>query len=660
MSVPEFVCTALSDGRVDFLDHRWSEYTGLPANEAFGTTWQRAIHPDDLPWLLERWHGILAGRLPGEVEARLRRHDGEHRWFRFKLCPVIDPSGGVFKWCGVITEIEEERRREAALTAERRLLEIVSSDHSMPVMLEALSQLVENSIRGCYCSIVLVDESGTCLGQGVAPSLPASFITSILGLTLDAAAGPCAQAAFLSEEVMVADLASQTRWPGDAWCATAVAHQLRGMWSTPLLSNDGQAMGAFALYFNQPMAPASLDRDPAARFASVAGSAIERLQREAALKRKEAFLAEAQQLTKIGSFSWRSAGKAIAWSDQMYRIYEFDPAIPLTNHRIGSRIHPDDRQAVFDLLARARRAGRDIDCEYRLLMPNSSVKYLHMIAHRTSDRQHQHEYIGALQDVTERRLSEDALAKARSELAHVARITTLGAMTASIAHEVNQPLSGIMTNAETGLRMLAAEPPDVDGARETARRTIRDAQRASEVIARTRALFAKQDARTESMDLNEVTGEAIALTLSDLQRHQVLLQSDFAHELPLVTGDRIQLQQVILNLFRNALEAMSDVDNRPRRLLVKTEHDESDCVRVTVRDSGKGFDPQSVDRLFDPFFTTKSGGMGIGLSVSRAIIENHHGRLWAASNEGPGVSFSFSIPRITVYGSASNATEPSR
>ena len=217
-------------------------------------------------------------------------------------------------------------------------------------------------------------------------------------------------------------------------------------------------------------------------------------------------------------------------------------------------------------------------------------------------------------------------------------------MTASIAHEVNQPLSGIITNASTCLRMLAADPPNVDGARETARRTIRDGNRASDVITRLRALFGKKDATTGPVDLNSAAREVIALSLSELQRSRVVLRTEFADDLPLVMGDRVQLQQVILNLVRNAADAMSNVDDRPRQLVIRTERDENDHVRLTVQDAGVGFEPQDAERLFDAFYTTKSEGMGIGLSVSRSIIERHHGRLWAAPNDGPGATFSFSIP----------------
>ena len=376
---------------------------------------------------------------------------------------------------------------------------------------------------------------------------------------------------------------------------------------------------------------------------------------EEELRRSTAFLAEAQHLSSTGSFSWRVEADEITWSAQVYRIFEFDQAVPVTLKLIVGRVHPEDIPSLYDMIDQARSAGSDFEFEHRLLMPDRSVKYLHMVAHGSRDRDGQLEYIGAIQDVTQRRLSEQELGKVRSELAHAVRATSLGVMAASIAHEVNQPLSGIVTNAGTCLRMLAADPPNVDGARLTAQRTIRDANRASDIIARLRALFARRDAIIELVDLNDAAREVIALSLSELQRTRVVLRSEFADDLPLVTGDRVQLQQVILNLLRNASDAMRDMEGRPRQLMIRTERDESDSVRLIVRDSGIGFEPQAASRLFEAFYSTKSDGMGIGLSVSRAIIESHHGRLWATRNDGPGATFSFSIPGTRKDGTGATA-----
>jgi len=365
---------------------------------------------------------------------------------------------------------------------------------------------------------------------------------------------------------------------------------------------------------------------------------------EEELRRSAALLAEGERLSLTGTFSWRVATDEIIWSDQVYRIFDFAPTVTVTLELIATRVHPDDMPLLFEMTERARGDGSDFEYEHRLLMPDHSVKYLHLVAHGTRDENGQLEYIGAVQDVTERRLSEEALSEVHSDLAHMSRVSSLGALTASIAHEVNQPLSGIITNAGTCLRMLDADPPNVDGARQTAQRTIRDGHRAADVITRLRALFSKKNVSTELLDLNDAIREVIALSRSELQRRQVISRVELAEDLPAVMADRVQLQQVVLNLLLNATDAMRDIDDRPRQLIIRTERDEGDHVRLSVQDAGVGLGPQDPNSLFEPFYTTKDGGMGIGLSVSRSIIESHHGRLWAAPNDGPGATLSFSIP----------------
>ena len=379
---------------------------------------------------------------------------------------------------------------------------------------------------------------------------------------------------------------------------------------------------------------------------------------ERALRRSEAFLAESQHLSQIGSFSWRVAANEITWSEQLYRIYELEIGTPVTVELIRTRVHPEDVSLLEKMIDQARDDGHGFEWQYRLLMPDRSIKYMHAVAHSIRDQDGQLEYIAAVQDVTARRLTEEARDKARSELAHVARTMSLGALTASIAHEVNQPLSGIITNASTCVRMLDADPPNVEGARETAQRTIRDGHRAADVITRLRALFSRKEAPIEPVDLSDATREVIELTRNDLQRNRVAVRTELADDLPLVMGDRIQLQQVIMNLIRNASDAMRDIEDRPRQLTITTARNENDLVDLTVQDSGNGFEPGSVNNLFESFYTTKSDGMGMGLSVSRSIIENHNGRLRANLNDGVGATFSFSIPGVA--GSVAGAAGPNK
>jgi len=372
----------------------------------------------------------------------------------------------------------------------------------------------------------------------------------------------------------------------------------------------------------------------------------ERMRSEAALKRSAALLEATQQLSATCGFSWRVRTNEIRGSRQLYQLFELDPMdVPWTLDRIVARVHSEDLPAFHRMVQRARSGVGDIELEHRLRLPDNSLRYLRMVAHRFSNQEGELEYIGAVQDVTHRRHTEEALAKLRADLGRAARVMGFGVLTAAIAHEVNQPLAGIVANASTCRRMLAADPPDLEGARETVRRTLRDAERASEVVKRLRVLFCRKGTTTDSLDLNEATREVVALSLSELERNEVMVRTELAGDLPSVQGDRVQLQQVILNLLLNASEAMSGVDDRPRQLVIRTEPDAEGWVRLSVCDTGVGFEPQGVDRLFDAFYTTKSSGMGIGLCVSRAIVESHNGRLWAQPNRGPGATFSFSIPR---------------
>ena len=643
-SIPAPVAVTSPSGEVEGVNQPTLEYFGKTFEELKGWKASDVVHPDDLQHTID---ALMKAHETGQaynVESRHRRADGIYRWFNVLGLPLRDTEGEILCWFHLLIDIDGRKRAEAQLAGEKRLLEMVASNCPLTDVLTALCKFVEDTSADCYCGVYLIDWRSSKFRIGAVPSLPATFNDPVDGLIVSPQVGPCGVAALTKTQVIATDLELDPLWQSSAIRPLALAHGIRSHWSTPIYDREGRVLGTFVIFHREPASPTQIQQDLIAQVTHIASIAIERALSEAALKRSEAFLGEAQHLSRIGSFAWRMATNEITWSEQLYRIFEFDPQVTVTLELIGTRVHPEDLTLLQDMIERASSAASDFQYEHRLLMPDHSVKYLHMIAHGTRNEDGEVEYIGACQDVTQRRLSEEALAKARSELAHVARVMSLGALTASIAHEVNQPLSGIITNANTCLRMLAADPPNVDGARETARRTIRDGDRAAAVITRLRALFSKKDATIESVDLNEATREVIALSLSELQRNRVILRSELADNLPPVAGDRVQLQQVILNLVRNASDAMSGVDDRPRQLLIRTEPDEGGQVRLSVQDAGVGFDPQVMDRLFDSFYTTKNDGMGIGLSVSRSIIASHHGRLWATLNEGPGATFSFSIP----------------
>jgi PAS domain S-box-containing protein len=371
---------------------------------------------------------------------------------------------------------------------------------------------------------------------------------------------------------------------------------------------------------------------------------------EEALRRSEVYLAEAQKLSHTGSFGWDVSSGKIYWSQETFRIFEYDPPTEPTLELVFHRTHPEDRALVRQAIDRVSNERKDFDFEHRLLMPNGSVKYLRVVGRPSKDESGCFEFVGAVTDVTERKRAEEelhqkeaCLREAQTELAHVSRVTTMGELAASIAHEVNQPLAGIATNANAGLHWLAGEMPNLEEAREAFRRIIRDGNRAAEVISRMRALFKKARTATEWLDINEAIEEVVILTQSEVRRKKVALRMELAADLPPVMGDRVQLQQVVVNLILNAIEAMSTMEDRERDLLISTQPGEGDEVCVAVQDSGIGLDPKNVERIFDAFHTTKPGGLGMGLSISRSIVERHGGRLWAVSNDGPGATFRFTL-----------------
>jgi PAS domain S-box-containing protein len=604
-TIPTPAWSAHPDGYCDFVNQRWLDYAGLSAEQGLGWGWGAAIHPEDLPGLVEYWQTCLASGTPVDTEARMRRFDGAYRWFLFRANPLRDEAGNIIKWYGTNTDIDDRKRVEEKLRAsENNFRQIV------------------DSIPGFVC---VIDPAGKM-------ELANRPLMDYFGMTVEElnswGTNGAVHPVDLPRVVVEFTHSMATGTPYDS--------ELR------YRRSDGVYR-----WFQVRILPVRDTEGRITRWYGLITDIEDRRRAEDKLRRSEAFLTQGQRLSRTGTFSWRPDTNDIIWSEETYRIHEIAPGTPVSADLARIGVHPDDIPSVWEAAARGLETGGDYEHSHRLLMPDGRIKFLHVTAHATRDLEGRSEYIGAIQDITQRRLSDDALSKARSELANVARISTLGVLTASIAHEVNQPLSGIVTNANTCLRMLAADPPNVDGARETARRTIRDGNRMSEVITRLRALFSKKETTPEPMNLNEAAREVIALSLADLQKNRIILRPELADDLPLVAGDRVQIQQVILNLLRNGSDAMSTVEDRPRQLLIRTERDDGDRVRLTVQDAGVGFDPQSVDRLFDAFYTTKGDGMGIGLSVSRSIIESHHGRLWATANDGPGAAFSFSIPQAS-------------
>jgi len=370
----------------------------------------------------------------------------------------------------------------------------------------------------------------------------------------------------------------------------------------------------------------------------------ERRRAEEDLRRSEAYLSEAQRLSHTGTCAWIPSSGKVYWTEETFSIFEYDPAITPTMELARRRLHPDDIAAFQQVIERASKDGRDYAHQYRLMMPDERVKHVQVVARAFRNDAGDVEFVCSVMDVTAIRLAELELHRTRADLAHVMRVTSLGELTASIAHEVNQPLGAVMFNAEACQSWLDGDPPNMNEAHSALERIIRDSTRAGEVIRRIRLLAKKTDTKMAPLDLNELLSESLTFTQHELQSSRVALRVEQASALPVICADKVQLQQVILNLVVNAIEAMQPIKDRPRELLIRTQQDDARQARVTVTDCGIGFSAESADRLFSTFFTTKPNGMGMGLSICRSIIELHGGRIWAAPNAPHGASIHFTLP----------------
>jgi PAS domain S-box-containing protein len=383
------------------------------------------------------------------------------------------------------------------------------------------------------------------------------------------------------------------------------------------------------------------------------------LEQTAELRRSEGLLAEAQKLSQTGSLAWRVSTGETVWSDETFRIFGYDRTTKPSMEVALQRVHPEDATVAKQTIERASQDGKDFEHECRLLMPDACVKYVHVMAHAVTEAAGGIEFVGAVMDVTERKHAAEALRKAQGDLAHVGRVMTMGELAASIAHEINQPLAAIVANADACQHWLAGSTPRLDEARESVSLVMNDASRASDIINQIRALVKKADTQKVRLNINDIIREVIALAEGEARRHGVALRTGLGDDLPPVVGDRVQLQQVILNLVMNGVEAMVSVADRPRDLLVRSHQLDADHIRVAVQDSGVGIDRAHLDKIFDTFYTTKPQGMGMGLAISRSIVENHGGRLWVVPNDGPGMTFEFALP-VGVTSMPSSRRDSSR
>ena len=649
-TIPAHAWSALPDGSVDFVNQRFVDFTGRLIGELLGWGWGATCHPDDLPRYLGLWRAALTAGEPMESEVRVRARDGDFRWLLIRNAPLRNEQGNIVKWHGTAIDIEDRKRAEVLLAGEKQLLEMIARGDSRALILDALCRLVEELASGSLSSILLLDADTNRLWHGAAPSLPRPYVDAIDGAVIGPAAGSCGTAAYRAEPVIVCDIATDPLWAD--YRDLALPHGLRACWSTPILSSEGRVLGTFAVYYGEPRSPTPQDRGVIEQLTHLASIAIEREQAEEKLRRSEAHLHDAQSLGQMGSWSSNVSSGAFFASRELLRIFGFDPDEEKpTREMFQEKIHPDDLTPLQEVAGKAVREKTNYEFDFRILFPNGSIKHGHSVAHPVFDHSGALvEYVGTTLDVTERKRAdeereraEERLRQAQADLARISRVTTMGELTAALAHEVNQPLAAAVTNASACVRWLAREVPNLEEARAAAARTVKDGERAAEIISRIRRLFKKGTPQRELVDVNEVIREMIALLRSEATRHSISVGMDLSADLPQIMGDRVQLQQVLMNLIMNSIDAMKDVEGA-RELVIKSQAEENEQVLVSVSDTGVGLPPQQTNQIFNAFFTTKPDGTGMGLSISRSIVESHGGRLWAAGNPPRGASVCLSLP----------------
>ena len=610
-TIPVLICTARPDGAAESVNKCWREYTGIALDEAKDLGWVSAVHPEDLEGFVEKWRTIITSGEPGDVKARLRRFDGDYRGFLVRAVPHRDGSGSITRW-------------------------IVRwyATNSVEDIPHAGAQIrqVEDELRAILNN---------------APVLAWSTF-------------PDGWTDFLNERWLSTFNISWEEALGFGWAKLIhpddTANMLR-QWQTSVVNGVPFATearfrcfdGKYRWFLNR----ADPLRDKTGKVIKWYGTNvdIEDLKRtETRLRRSEAYLTEAQRLSLTGSFGWIPSTGEIHWSEESFRIFQIDPSIKPTVELALQRVHPDDRAFVNQAIDEASHGETDFDLIYRLLMPNGSVKYVHVRSRAVRDADGNLEVVGAITDITATKQAEEALREnerrlhaAQAELSHISRVATLGELTASITHEVSQPLVAIGANAAAARRWLTRSTPDIERAGSAIERIAHGADRAAAVISRMRELYKKADPKKVRLDINDVISDAMLLVRREAASSQVSLELDLASGLPAVLGDRVQLQQVIINLSMNGIQAMANIADRPRELLIRSKRDGTDHVVVAVQDLGSGIDPEIEDKIFSPFLTTKPNGMGMGLSICRSIIEAHGGRVWASRNSGPGTTFHFTL-----------------
>ena len=608
-SVPCNFWSVNPNGEPTYVNQRLLDYFGIRFEDQKRD--MTVLHPDDVAETERALsHAFQTGESFQRVH-RLRRADGEYRWHRVRAEPLRDHSGNIIQWYGFSFDIDEGKKAEDRLRRSEAYL--------------AEAQRLTHTATGVYNATEILyfsDEAFHLFGFDPMQGLP-------------------------SREAVW-----QRIHPDDVETVNEkiehALHEKRSFQNEFRLKlPDGTLK-----HVEADILPVFSATGEFVEIIATAVDVTERKRTEDTLRRGQAWLAQAQRLSHTGT--WVLDGttrRFLHWSDESYRIWGFDPLQGLPSRDdMWERIHPDDRERLWEEVQEALREQRDFFEEFRILLPDGAVKYLEANTH------HEFSPLGALLevvctnvDVTERKRAQDErerLGQLEADLAHINRLSMMGELAASLSHEILHPIATARNNARAGMRFLEMNPPNLDETREALACVVRDTDRAKDIVGRIRNQIKKAPPRKERFDLNEAINEVIVMVRSAIARNGVSASAGLMDGLVPVQGDRVQLQQVLVNLILNAVEAMNSVEDGPRELLIRTEQSRMGSILVAVHDSGPGVDPANLDRVFEPFYTTKNSGVGMGLSICQTIINGHGGRLWMSANEPRGAVFQFTLPAV--------------
>jgi PAS domain S-box-containing protein len=596
-AIPTVAWSALSDGSCAFVNQHWSQYTGLSGKDSVGWGWQAAFHPEDLDKHMEKWRAALASGEPFENEARLQRAaDGEYRWFLLNGTPLRDELGKIVRWYGIGTDIEERRRAEQALQrSEAYLAEAQKISHTGSWAYDVANR------RVIYSS----EEHHRLFGFDPAAGMP-GLDDWVRRIHPD------------DRETVKQTMQRTIRDRRDYELEHRVVHP------------DGTIK--FIHTVGHPVF------SPSGDLVEVVGTSTDITDRKREEYLTEQVSARLPDLVAIVGRDYRYR-RANPTYERVWRI----SAEKVVGMHVGEVVGREmfDR-AVKPNLDRCFN-GEEVSFAEWFDNPGGRKYWLVTYSPLKLESEQVDAALVVARDLTEQMLASEKLRDAQTQLAHVNRVATIGQLAASIAHEVNQPIGALVTNAVVALRMLSAAPPDLNQAREALDDIIKDGRRAGDVVQRIRALVRKAPAQVDELDINEVIIETLALARSEILKNDVSLQTQLARDLPPIRGDRVQLQQVIMNLVMNAIEAMSAANERRQELQIATEKEREGYISITVADSGPVLTPESLNRFFEAFYSTKATGMGIGLSICRSIIEAHEGRIWATANVPRGATLHITL-----------------